>query len=210
MIDRSANGVLLIFAKTPLPDYVKTRLIPELGARGAADLYRKMLFRTVAVASRSKFSLLELWCTPDAAHPDIEYCKQEYSLEVKLQVGNDLGERMYFALEHALERCEYAALIGCDCPGLDASDLDYAHARLKSGRHAVLGPAEDGGYYLLGLRQNNRRLFTGIEWGGTGVTQATRSRMAGLGWDWDELPVKWDVDSPVDVKRLQTERAGSF
>jgi rSAM/selenodomain-associated transferase 1 len=203
MIENISNGVLLVFAKTPLPGYVKTRLIPELGATGAAELYKKMLHRTLDVARQSKFNSIELWCIPDATHPDIAYCKQKYLLDVKVQEGDDLGERMWFAFERALERYQHAVLIGCDCPGLSVFDLNHACTMLRSNHDAILGPVEDGGYHLIGLRKNNRQIFTGIEWGQADVAAITRSRMKNLSWTWDELPTKWDVDSIEDIRRLQ-------
>ncbi len=204
MIDQVSNGVLLVFAKTPLPGYVKTRLIPELGVTGAAELYKKMLRRTLDVARQSEFTTIELWCIPDATHPDIDDCKQKYSLDVKIQKGKDLGERMWFAFECALERYQYAVLIGCDCPELSAVDLNHAGTMLKSNYDAILGPVEDGGYHLIGLKKNNRQIFTGIEWGQADVAAITRSKMKNLDWTWDELPTKWDVDTIEDIRRLQT------
>jgi hypothetical protein len=205
MTDKIADGVLLVFAKTPKPGFVKTRLIPELGAVGATDLYKKMLHRTLDIANRSKFTSVELCCFPDVSHPEIEDCKRKYSLDARLQQGADLGERMFYAFEHALNQYKYAVLIGCDCPGMTVSDLNDAYSKLESGHNAVLGPAEDGGYFLIGLRQNSRRLFTGIEWGEADVSSVTRSKMIGLSWRWCELSTRWDVDLPADLVRLQDE-----
>jgi len=209
MIDRISNGVLLVFAKTPIPGYVKTRLIPELGAMGAAELYKKMLHRTLDIARQSKFNSIELWCIPDETHPDIADCKQKYFLDVKIQEGNDLGERMWFAFERALERYQYAVLIGCDCPELSVFDLNHACTILKSNHDAILGPVEDGGYHLIGLRKNCRQIFTGIEWGQADVAAITRLRMKELDWIWNELPTKWDVDSIEDIRRLQMATGAS-
>jgi rSAM/selenodomain-associated transferase 1 len=209
MIDQISNGVLLVFAKTPIPGYVKTRLIPELGIMGAAELYKKMLHRTLGIARQSEFRTIELWCIPDASHPDIVDCIQKYLLDVKIQEGDDLGERMWFAFESVLEKYQYAVLIGCDCPELSAVDLNYARKMLESNYDAILGPVEDGGYHLIGLKKNNRQIFTGIEWGQANVADITRSKMKNLGWTWDELPTKRDVDTIGDIRRLQTASGAS-
>ena len=122
------------------------------------------------------------------------------------QGRGDLGERMHRAFARALKENESAILIGSDCPVLKASDLRTAARALRSGASAVLSPAEDGGYALIGLRRNSRRLFDGVEWGGPKVFEQTRSRLARLGWRWRKLRTLWDVDRPEDVLRLRKEK----
>jgi uncharacterized protein len=94
-------------------------------------------------------------------------------------------------------------LIGSDCPALRAADLRAAFAALRTGADAVIAPAEDGGYPLIGLRRVSPDLFEGIEWGGEQVLAATRLRLSRLGWKWIELRELWDVDRPADVARLR-------
>jgi hypothetical protein len=122
------------------------------------------------------------------------------------QGPGDLGKRMHRALARALRDHESAILIGSDCPVLAASDLRAAAQALQGGASAVLSPAEDGGYALIGLRRNSRRLFSGIDWGGAQVLAQTRRRLGQLGWGWKELRTLWDVDRPEDVARLRRER----
>jgi len=110
---------------------------------------------------------------------------------------------MYRAFKRVLRRHQYAVLIGSDCPALRPSDLRAAARALRDGADAVLVPAEDGGYPLLGLRRVSRQLFDGIPWGRATVLDRTRARLRRLGWRWKELRTLWDVDRPEDVARLR-------
>jgi len=113
---------------------------------------------------------------------------------------------MYRAFKRALQRHRYAVLIGTDCPALRPADLRAAGRALRAGADAVLAPAEDGGYPLIGLRRVSRRLFDGIPWGGPLVLAQTRRRLEALRWRWQELRTLWDVDRPEDVARLRRSR----
>lgn len=185
-----------------MPGEVKTRLIPLLGAQAAADLYRQLLEHAVATACRSTFSTIELWCTPNPDHPVFEKLRKTYSVSLYPQLGTDLGVRMHTALWEALSRSFFAAVIGTDSPSLTIDDVNEAYRALRSGYDAVLGPAEDGGYVLIGVHQVCESLFAGIIWGGDAVARETRARLQALNWRWHELPPRWDVDLPKDVERL--------
>ena len=113
---------------------------------------------------------------------------------------------MYRAFARCLRSHDHVILIGSDCPALGPPDLRTAARALRAGADAVLSPAEDGGYALIGLRRVARRLFEGIEWGGPEVLAQTRRRLARLRWRCKELRTLWDVDRPEDVARLR--RAG--
>ena len=199
---QSTEGTLIVFARAPVPGEVKTRLIPLLGAQAAADLYRQLLEHAVATACRSTFSTIELWCTPNPDHPVFEKLRKTYSVSLHPQLGTDLGVRMHTALREALSRSFFAAVIGTDSPSLTIDDVNEAYRALSSGYDAVLGPAEDGGYVLIGVRQVCESLFAGIIWGGDAVARETRARLQALNWRWHELPPRWDVDLPEDVERL--------
>ena len=113
---------------------------------------------------------------------------------------------MYRAFKRALRSNPYVVLIGSDCPALTPADLRAAARALKAGADAVLSPAEDGGYALIGLRRVSRRLFAGVDWGGPQVLAQTRGRLKALHWRWQELRTLWDVDRPEDVARLRRSR----
>ncbi len=111
--------------------------------------------------------------------------------------------RMHHAACQALERSRRVILVGTDCPSLCADDLS-ACAHALHDHDAVLGPAEDGGYWLLGLRRSDPRLFDDIAWGSAQVLAQTRQRFEELGWRWHEITTRWDVDRPEDLARLRS------
>ncbi len=193
---------LLVFAKAPEPGRVKTRLIPALGAEGAADLQRRMLRHALGRARASAIGPVELCCAPDSRAAFFEECRREFGVELRSQGDGDLGERMRRAIDAALARAPRAIVVGSDVPALDARYLREADRALREGCECVLGPAEDGGYVLIGLARSRPGLFSGIRWGRPGVLSATRRRVAALGLRCCELPALWDVDRPGDLARL--------
>jgi len=194
---------LLIFAKAPVPGRVKTRLAGQLGARGAAELYKRLLRRTLAIARAARLCPVELWCAPDARHGFFADCRRDYGVRLRRQRGGDLGRRMNHALNRALAGKAYAVLIGGDCASLGAAELREALDHLATGREVVLGPAADGGYLLVGLRRPCPALFRGIAWSTPTVLAATRRRLDRAGLAWVELSAGWDVDTPADLRRLR-------
>lgn len=201
MADHGAVRRLLVFARAPVPGLVKTRLIPALGAAGAAALHGRLLERTLATACAAAPGRVELWCTPDTGAPAFAAAAEHWGVTLQRQPPGDLGARMHAALAAALDRGTRALLIGCDCPALTAADLEQAFAALDAD-DVVLGPAADGGYVLVGARRLSPLLFTGIDWGGPRVLRQTRARLVALGWRWHELRTLWDVDRPEDLARL--------
>ncbi len=195
--------MILVFAKTPVPGEVKTRLIADLGAEAATRLYCRLLHRTLDTACSDVGLPVQLQLLGASDHPDIAVLLQKYSLTVKPQRGGDLGERMYLAAEAALATEPMVILIGTDCPLISTEYLHAAIDALAAGSEAVLGPAEDGGYVLLGLRRNHMQLFTGIDWSTDRVMDQTMARIEQLGWSYHLLPMLWDVDRVEDVQRLQ-------
>ncbi|HET9653072.1 MAG TPA: TIGR04282 family arsenosugar biosynthesis glycosyltransferase [Usitatibacter sp.] len=193
-----------VFAKAPVAGHVKTRLVPLLGADGAAGLHAGLVRHALATASLAKLGPIELWCAPDETHDFFARCAREFHAELRRQEGADLGERMRRAFEAARSRGERLLLIGCDCPVLTARHLAAAAAALDS-HDAVFAPAEDGGYVLVGLSRDVPGIFDGIEWGSASVMAATRERLRAADARWHELAVLWDVDRPADYARLQRE-----
>lgn len=198
---RFPSSRILIFAKAPEPGRVKTRLIPSLGLRGAAELHARLLADTVFRIASARLAPVEVWCAPDPLRDPFPELAERYGLGLYRQQGADLGERMHGAAINALGRGSSVVLVGTDCPPMDGAYLHRAMASLK-GRDAVLGPAEDGGYGLLGIKRAARELFRDIPWGGERVAEITRERMRRLAWDFEDLPQLWDVDRPEDLGRL--------
>lgn len=194
---------LLVFAKAPVPGWAKTRLIPALGAYRAAMLQGHLSEHTLTMAAKAELCPIELWCAPDTRHPFFAYCRRKFGVSLRGQQGADLGRRMQGALAAALRQAESVVLIGTDCPGLTAADLHESFAALAAGVDVVLGPAEDGGYVLIGVRRCSRRLFSGISWGSQQVLEQTRARLRMLNWRGKELAPRWDVDCPSDLNRME-------
>lgn len=194
---------ILVFAKAPVAGQVKTRLIPLLGADGAAALHRQLLAHALGVARSATAGSLELWCAPDTTHPYLQTIAAAHGATLHRQLGDDLGARMAHAFTDALQRHERALCIGADCPMLTARHLREADAALRNGNDAVFVPAEDGGYALVGLARSVPDIFNGIDWGGPQVMAQTRTRMRAAGVRWQELETLWDVDRPGDLQRLQ-------
>lgn len=189
---------ILVFAKAPVPGEVKTRLIPALGAPAAAELHARLARRTIETALSAHVAPVELWCSPDDAHPFF----RSFALPRRIQHGRNLGTRMAHAFDVTLAESHFAILIGTDCPALSGEYLRAAAEHLAQGEDAVLGPAEDGGYVLIGLRRHDPRLFEDVRWGTAQVLDATRARLEERGFRWHELPCLWDVDRVEDLQRL--------
>lgn len=183
---------------------VKTRLIPALGAKGAAELHRRLTRQALSTALRSSLGSVTLFCLPDTRHPFFRRLRKELDISLRSQRGADLGERMHHALRFALTRCDSALIIGSDCPGINEAYLRQAAASLISGDDpVVLGPARDGGYVLIGASQLDPHIFHAVPWGTGQVLEVTRARLRGLGWRWRELAPMEDIDRPEDLARLE-------
>lgn len=207
------STALIIFAKAPIAGVAKTRLIPALGAEGAAQLHSRLLEHTVQRAVESACFPIYLFTPEGSAHPFIDYLLATYPLMHRLQRGIDLGERMKNALTDILENnvltsnAEGVLLIGSDCPAIDTAMLGECSRLLKS-NDAVFLPAEDGGYTLVGFQESSEALgnvFSGVEWGTERVMQQTRHKLKQLSLKWSELACLWDVDRPEDLDRLKQQ-----
>jgi rSAM/selenodomain-associated transferase 1 len=189
-----------ILARAPLPGQAKTRLIPALGAEGAARLHGWLLRRTVAMALAADVGPVSLFYTGDPAHPDFAACRAFGSIALRMQAEGDLGDRM-LAAASASATAAGSLVIGTDCPALCARHLQEAAGTLDD-KDAVVIPAEDGGYVLIGMRKPAPELFAGVRWGSDSVMAQTRQRLAAMGWQWAEADPLWDVDRPQDLDRL--------
>lgn len=195
---------MAVFAKAPVAGAVKTRLAAILGKQGAAELHAELVRRALATAMASSAASVQLWCSPDTRDPFFARCSSEFGVALRAQKGADLGERMRRAFEDAFASGRALVIIGGDCPALAPHDVSAAIDALAE-YDAVLAPAEDGGYVLIGLARPVPALFESIAWGGAGVMDETRSRLAAAGVRWKELGTFWDVDRPEDYARMIRE-----
>lgn len=188
--------MIIVFARAPDAGQAKTRLIPRLGAWRAARLHERLTRHAVRTA---------LLTGDDVEVHGTRRHAFFRSLEVpfRLQRGRDLGERMH----RALSRNPGAILIGTDCPELTPADLRRAARFLSAGYDAVLAPAEDGGYALIGLKKSRLEFFRGIAWSAERVYGDTVERLAG--YRWRALRRVWDVDRPQDLERVRWLRLAS-
>jgi rSAM/selenodomain-associated transferase 1 len=191
---------VIVFSRTPEAGKVKTRLIPELGEEGAAELYRELLERTLATAVEAEVGDVQLHCWPEIDHPWLRAMQNDYPVRLVQQQGTELGGRMHHAFAGSLVHYSAAILVGCDIPELAESDLQTASEKLRE-HEVVLGPAQDGGYYLIGLSRPSPALFEDIPWGKDTVLAKTRDRIRQQGLHYYELPQRWDVDTTDDARR---------
>lgn len=197
---RASDVQVAVFAKAPVPGEVKTRLVPLLGAQDAAELHATLVRLAIGTAVQAGIGPVSLWCTPETGHPFFSACSAQFGVALYEQRGGHLGERMARAM-HALLAVGPALIVGSDCPALRAEDLRAAAGSLAT-HDAVIQPAEDGGYVLLGLGREVPGLFEGLRWGEASVMRDTRSRLRAAAVTWREMPVRWDVDRPEDYRRL--------
>jgi rSAM/selenodomain-associated transferase 1 len=194
---------ILVFAKAPVSGQVKTRLIPALGAEGAAALHRRLVHHSLATACAAQPACVELWCAPDPGHAFFSTCAKQFSVSLHTQQGVDLGEKMAHAIADGLQRAEKILLVGTDCPAMKASDLHAAAAALSNKIDAVFIPVADGGYALVGANKNIASAFASIDWSTAQVMQQTRARLRQAKLRWHELPELWDVDTPQELLALR-------
>jgi rSAM/selenodomain-associated transferase 1 len=190
-----------VFFRYPEAGKAKTRLIPELGVEGAASLARELAERTLDV--------VEVFAAEEGMDISIWYtgCDESRARDIApgndfayhQQTGADLGIRMNAAFEATFaEGYDQVALIGTDCPELDESIIHEAFDALADADVAI-GPATDGGYYLIALRAPAPGLFNEVPWGSADVLDATVRAAEDLGLTAEYLSVLWDVDRPEDL-----------
>ena len=190
---------LHMLARAPVAGRVKTRLIPALGAQGACDLQQLLLERALRLPV-GEFHERFLWLDDQPA-VGLQALAEVQGWTLVEQPAGDLGERMRRIATLGLAESDAVVLIGNDCPALDGAYLQAACMALQA-QPVVIGPAEDGGYVLLGLRSVDVALFNDMPWGTEQVLSITLQRLQQLDWRPVLLPALWDVDRPEDLSRL--------
>jgi rSAM/selenodomain-associated transferase 1 len=190
------SAALAVFLKAPRMGAVKTRLASEIGARQALRLYRVMVARTLASVGDANLEVT-VWFTPPEAAAEVRFWLGA-RWDLRPQASGDLGARLS-AAEHAVPRGRPWIAIGVDCPRLTSELLQEAVDVIERGS-VVLGPATDGGYYLIGGTTPLPGLFTDMPWGTDRVLSETRARLQRAGARWHELPELRDVDTAAAAK----------
>jgi rSAM/selenodomain-associated transferase 1 len=199
---------IAVFTKAPVPGQTKTRLMPLLGAEGAAAAQRAMTWKTLETACAVPDAEVSLWCAGEIDHPFLLRCAAHFDVRLLAQCEGELGARMAHCLASVLEAHERALLIGSDCPAFNTDHLARAIASLDAAR-MVFTPAEDGGYVLVGARRGGLAMvcFDDMRWSVPQVMEDSRARLRKLGWrpgvDWREMETLWDVDTPEDYVRAE-------
>jgi uncharacterized protein len=195
---------IIILAKAPQPGLAKTRLIPALGAEGAASLARRMLETTLERALAARVGPVELRVTPAISDSAWRNIPIPDGVEISAQGEGDLGARLARATQSGLELNSAVMLIGCDCPELDSTALREAAQTLR-GVDVVIHPTADGGYALLGLRRFDPRLFSDIPWSTSRVAHRTIQEVGVLQWSLHVAATFNDIDEPADLRHLPVE-----
>jgi uncharacterized protein len=189
---------LLIFQKNAVPGRVKTRLAATVGDEKALEIYTFLVAHTHRIAQQLDVSKFLFFSDTAETVPE-----NWNNYRTATQAGSDLGMRMQKAFGAVFETgINEAIIIGTDCYELDATALESAFAQLAT-HDVVIGPAADGGYYLLGQKKNNTELFTGIAWSSEQVFTQTLEAAKTRGLTVAVLPVLSDIDNEADLKSLR-------
>ena len=193
------EALLIQFAKAPQLGQVKTRMQPVLSVEQSLALHRQLVQRTHQTLHREALCHTQLWISGEDTDGFFQGLKP--LPDIKHQHGDDLGERMYLAIAAGLDHKSAVVLIGSDCPAISSDYLRTALCALKK-VDVVLGPAADGGYVLIAMKQAERGVFKDVDWSTPRVLQQTRARLRALKLSCFELPVLNDIDRPEDLIHL--------
>jgi len=196
------SNKLLIFTKSPVLGEVKTRLQPEYSPEQSLQVHKRLMLNTLALTKKLEDYDVELCCAPDRNTMFFLECENNFPIVLSNQQGADLGERMAFSFSTALQIYEKVVVIGTDCPDIDEDYIIQAFSELNDS-DAVIGPAVDGGYVLLGLKEFAIELFQDISWSSERVLSQTQKALEDLSWTYKELGIMNDVDRPEDLLRYK-------
>ena len=191
---------IAVLAKAPVAGFAKTRLIPALGPERAAQLQARLIERAVDTACAAGTGTVTVWATPDTTDPTFQTLRTRHDIALARQPDGDLGARMLAALAATGGP---TLVIGTDCPAMTPEHLRMAADVLRDTADAVVCPAEDGGYVLIGMRTPLPALFADMPWSSADVMAETRRRMRQHKLTWQEPVTLWDVDVPEDLARLR-------
>jgi hypothetical protein len=193
---KKAKQALIIFVRNPEKGKVKTRLAKTLGEDQALAIYKALLVKTRTVAEgvdALRLLFYSVKVREDDGWPGSKFEKRQ-------QQGNDLGERMAHAFEVALNLADAAIIVGSDIAQINTSIIEQAFAKLSSHDY-VIGPALDGGYYLLGMKRPSPELFRGMEWSTNQVAKITQERILETGGTLAFAPTLSDIDYAEDWEK---------
>ena len=185
---------LIIMAKPPVLGLVKTRLAASVGDEMALKVYFELLAFTFSQAFESKIETAVHFSQSTTFVDDFSL------FEKHIQRGDDLGQRILESFSKELTSADACLMIGADCPDLSGEILQQAEKALEQ-NDLVLGPSDDGGYYLIGLKKANPALFKNVAWSTESVLRSTMENADKLEWKAKLLPELFDIDDIEDLKR---------
>ena len=194
---------LIIFAKSPVPGKVKTRLTPDITPTKAAELYKAFITDIICNTHKLKCERVTIAYTPSNAEATFHsMCGQ--SVDYLPQKGYNLGERMKNAFRHSFDKgSKRTVIIGTDSPTLPLSYIQKAFDALKE-VPVTIGPTFDGGYYLIGLSEQNAAIFDGVDWSTSKVFSQTLTRIQAINKQLYVLPPWYDVDTSDNLEFLRS------
>lgn len=199
------ENLLVIFTRVPLAGRTKTRLTPVYTPEEAAEIHGALLGDVVERSLRALAGKAEVRLAWSEQPPQAVSREIDPGLRQEIQPPGSLGERMALTIQRALQAGHRrVAILGSDAPTLPGDHLVVAFEALGR-RDVVLGPASDGGYYLIGMSRLHPEIFQNMSWGTGEVLKVTRRRLRQAGVGWEELGAWRDVDTPADVSRLWKE-----
>lgn len=191
----------ILFAKSPMAGKVKTRLIPALGAEKAAEIYRCLLLRNVALLERADGTENHIFVGGDS---DLAFFKDFKDWKLHVQVSGGLGYRMKSAINSLLGIHSYVVLIGADIADAQAADIEEAFMNLERGDDLVIGPSFDGGYWLIGTKRSDLSIFENIPWSSPKVLDSTIQAANDQDLRYSLISTRHDIDTPEDLHFLQS------
>jgi len=196
---QSQHRLIIIFYRNPIPGHVKTRLAAGIGAEKALEVHLKLGMRTMQVVSDVSCDKVVFYDREAVAG---DYWDDRVFMK-EIQKGADLGERMTDAFDRMFhDGYRNILIIGTDCPEITSELIESAFENL--GNHdVVIGPAVDGGYYLLGLKAPVHELFTGVDWGSAAVFDQTIQKLSLSGQSFFCLRKLHDIDRPEDLQYIK-------
>ena len=192
--------LIQIFAKAAIEGAVKTRLAQQVGNAAALEIHRRLCRHVVAQCRAAGADAVEIWAALDVNDGFL----QGFGLPVLEQQGRELGTRLDFAMRHGLARHSRVVIVGADVYSLTPAYLQQAFAALQHSE-IVVGPAQDGGYVLIGAQHSLPLVFQDIPWGTAEVMAATMDRLLSNVIGFELLPERWDIDTLEDIRRHAPE-----
>ena len=204
MTSFSTKKLIQVFFKAPIEGQVKTRLIPKVGLSNSVIIHTRLCERVIqcvaGYAKKNEEVAVQFWVDLDVSHTFVQEHAARYGIDVFQQQGSDLGERMQFAMKSGLAVADQVVIVGGDCFSLCGEYLAQAFDVLEN-KDMVFGPADDGGYILIGSHGLESGFFKDVQWGESTVLASSVGCAQQTGKTYGLLEERWDIDTWDDIQR---------